>query len=106
VTLHGGIYGWDRRNWTLVARTPTSVTYKHVDTADEGFPGNVTAFVRIQIQVSEVKLNYSTEQATHSVFNGGVLKSSVRAFATEKVSLLFKMVSVKIQKDDTYYLNP
>jgi hypothetical protein len=46
VTLHGGIYGWDRRNWTIEERTPTSVTYKHVDNANEGFPGTVTAYVR------------------------------------------------------------
>ena len=45
VTLHGGLIGWDRRNWTLVAKTRTSVTYKHVDDSDEGFPGTVTAFV-------------------------------------------------------------
>ncbi|GLB38921.1 putative aldose 1-epimerase [Lyophyllum shimeji] len=69
-TLHGGIYGWDRRNWTLVLRTPTSVTYKHVDTADEGFPGNVTAF------------------ATHTVSNGGVLNTVVRATATEKTPIM------------------
>ncbi|KAF8891485.1 galactose mutarotase-like protein [Gymnopilus junonius] len=66
VTLHGGINGWDRRTWTLVERTPTSVTYKHVDNADEGFPGTVTAF------------------ATHSVSNGGILRTYVRASATEK----------------------
>ena len=45
-TLHGGIYGWDRRNWTIVTKSPTSVTYHHLDAADEGFPGNVSAYVR------------------------------------------------------------
>ncbi|KAF5383067.1 hypothetical protein D9615_004827 [Tricholomella constricta] len=70
VTLHGGIYGWDRRNWTLVSRTPTSVTYKHIDAADEGFPGTVTAY------------------ATHTVTNGGVLNTVVRATATEKTPIM------------------
>ncbi|TFK37170.1 galactose mutarotase-like protein [Crucibulum laeve] len=70
VTLHGGIYGWDRRNWTLVSKTPTSVTYKHLDPADEGFPGNVTAY------------------ATHTVSNGGVLKTTVHATATEKTPIM------------------
>ncbi|RDB17475.1 hypothetical protein Hypma_001600 [Hypsizygus marmoreus] len=70
VTLHGGIYGWDRRNWTLVAKTPTSVTYKHIDAADEGFPGNVTAY------------------ATHTVSNGGILKTVVRATATQKTPIM------------------
>ena len=45
-TLHGGIYGWDWRNWTILARTDTSVTYHHLDAADEGFPGDVEATVR------------------------------------------------------------
>ncbi|KAG6846839.1 hypothetical protein H0H93_011493, partial [Arthromyces matolae] len=66
VTLHGGIIGWDRRNWTIVHQTSTSVTYKHLDAADEGFPGNVTAYV------------------THSVCNGGILKAEVHATATQK----------------------
>ncbi|PFH49359.1 hypothetical protein AMATHDRAFT_76218 [Amanita thiersii Skay4041] len=70
VTLHGGIFGWDRRNWTLVARTPSSVTYKHLDAADEGFPGNVTAY------------------ATHSVFNGGIFKTSIHATATQQTPIM------------------
>ncbi|KAM6492142.1 galactose mutarotase-like protein [Amanita muscaria] len=65
-TLHGGIKGWDRRNWTIVARTPTSVTYRHLDDADEGFPGN----------------------ATHAVFSGGILRSSVYATATQKTPIM------------------
>jgi len=69
-TLHGGLYGWDRRNWTIVAKSATSVTFKHLDAADEGFPGNVTAF------------------ATHSVSNGGILKTTVHATATEKTPIM------------------
>ncbi|CAE6477830.1 unnamed protein product, partial [Rhizoctonia solani] len=42
-TLHGGEIGWDRRNWTLVSSTPSSLTFQHFDPADEGFPGDVTA---------------------------------------------------------------
>ncbi|KAF9262466.1 galactose mutarotase-like protein [Marasmius fiardii PR-910] len=70
VTLHGGILGWDRRNWTVVSKTRSSVTYKHLDAADEGFPGNVTAF------------------ATHTVSNGGTLKTTVFANATEKTPIM------------------
>ncbi|KAM5537708.1 hypothetical protein V8D89_008621 [Ganoderma adspersum] len=69
-TLHGGIYGWDRRNWTVLARTETSVTYHHLDAADEGFPGDVEATV------------------THSVENGGTLRTSVHATATEKTPIM------------------
>ncbi|KAL0958502.1 hypothetical protein HGRIS_000644 [Hohenbuehelia grisea] len=70
VTLHGGIYGWDRRNWTIVSRSPTSVTFKHVDNADEGFPGVVTVF------------------ATHTVSNGGTLHTEVHATATQKTPIM------------------
>ncbi|KAJ3480513.1 hypothetical protein NLI96_g8289 [Meripilus lineatus] len=69
-TLHGGIYGWDRRNWTIVHKSATSVTYGHLDAADEGFPGTVTAF------------------ATHTVENGGILRTSVHASATEKTPIM------------------
>ncbi|TFK23498.1 galactose-1-epimerase [Coprinopsis marcescibilis] len=70
VTLHGGLTGWDRRNWTVVDRSPTSVTYRHVDEGHEGFPGTVTAY------------------ATHTVSNGGVLKTVVRARATRKTPIM------------------
>ena len=50
-TLHGGIYGWDRRNWTIVARNQTSVTYFHLDRADEGFPGFVEAHVSSSLRL-------------------------------------------------------
>ncbi|KAJ7678706.1 galactose mutarotase-like protein [Mycena rosella] len=70
VTLHGGIYGWDRRNWTLVSASPTSVTYQHIDTADEGFPGTVTV------------------TATHTVSNGGILRTAVNTTATEKTPIM------------------
>ena len=34
-TLHGGTIGWDRRNWTIAAKSASSVTFKHVDDALE-----------------------------------------------------------------------
>ncbi|KAH9910660.1 galactose mutarotase-like protein [Epithele typhae] len=69
-TLHGGIYGWDRRNWTIVERNATSVTYNHLDMADEGFPGFVDANV------------------THSVENGGIFKTHIIAKPTEKTPIM------------------
>uniref|UniRef100_A0A0W0ETF1 Galactose mutarotase-like protein n=1 Tax=Moniliophthora roreri TaxID=221103 RepID=A0A0W0ETF1_MONRR len=70
VTLHGGIYGWDRRNWTIVSRSPTSVTYQHIDDGDENWPGKVTVL------------------ATHTVQNGGILKTEVKAKATEETPIM------------------
>jgi len=69
-TLHGGIYGWDRRNWTVISQSKTSVTFAHIDNADEGFPGIVRAVV------------------VHTVLNGGVLKSRLVATASEKTPIM------------------
>ncbi|KAJ2912594.1 hypothetical protein MD484_g7817, partial [Candolleomyces efflorescens] len=70
VTLHGGIVGWDRRNWTIESKSRTSVTYKHVDEGHENWPGTVTVY------------------ATHTVENGGVLKTVVKATATEETPIM------------------
>lgn len=40
-TLHGGDIGYDQRNWTVVASSPSSVTFELYDTAFQGFPGDV-----------------------------------------------------------------
>ncbi|KAF7325808.1 DUF2235 domain-containing protein [Mycena kentingensis (nom. inval.)] len=85
-TLHGGIYGWDRRNWTVVEASKTSVVFKHVDNADEGFPGVVTAIVRYIVQRLAVVVEEI--QATHTVSNGGILRSSVQATAKEKTPIM------------------
>ncbi|KAF7360206.1 Galactose mutarotase-like protein [Mycena venus] len=69
-TLHGGIRGWDLRNWTTVRTSPTSVTYQHFDPADEGFPGTVVV------------------TATYTVHNGGILSMSVHANASEKTPIM------------------
>ncbi|KAK5134546.1 hypothetical protein LTR08_006331 [Meristemomyces frigidus] len=45
-TLHGGSNGWDYRNWTVVAHTTDSITFNLVDDdGEEGFPGQVIAYV-------------------------------------------------------------
>ncbi|KAJ6557985.1 galactose mutarotase-like protein [Mycena capillaripes] len=68
-SLHGG-FGWDRRNWTVAETSPTSVTYRHVDPADEGFPGTVIV------------------TAKYTVLNGGILRMSVHATASEKTPVM------------------
>ena len=44
--LHGGLRGWDWRNWTVTAHTTDSITFSLVDPdGAEGFPGEVIAYV-------------------------------------------------------------
>ncbi|CAE6481502.1 unnamed protein product [Rhizoctonia solani] len=69
-TLHGGAIGWDRRNWTLVSSTSSSLTFQHFDPADENFPGNVSAKV------------------TYMLSAGGKYDAVVTATATEKTPIM------------------
>lgn len=40
-TLHGGLIGYDQRNWTVTSRSARSITFTLFDNAFEGFPGSV-----------------------------------------------------------------
>ena len=45
-TLHGGLDGWDWRNFTVVSHTTSSITFSIVDPdGKEGFPGEVISYV-------------------------------------------------------------
>jgi aldose 1-epimerase len=45
-TLHGGLDGWDWRNFTVVSHTESSITFSIVDPdGKEGFPGEVISYV-------------------------------------------------------------
>ncbi|QRW05791.1 galactose mutarotase-like protein [Ceratobasidium sp. AG-Ba] len=69
-TLHGGKIGWDRRNWTYAGSTPSSISFTHLDAADENFPGNVTAKV------------------TYTLSRGGKFDISIAAAATKKTPIM------------------
>lgn len=43
-TLHGGIVGYDQRNWTVVSRNTSSITFSLLDQGYEGFPGTVITY--------------------------------------------------------------
>ncbi|KIJ70101.1 hypothetical protein HYDPIDRAFT_23244 [Hydnomerulius pinastri MD-312] len=50
-TLHGGLVGYDRRNWTLTAQTKSAVTFNLTDPdGDQGFPGTVKTSVTYDLQ--------------------------------------------------------
>ena len=49
-TLHGGAIGWDRRTWTQVSRSRSSVTWHyHSPDGEMGFPGAVDANVTFAV---------------------------------------------------------
>ncbi|KAF3928010.1 hypothetical protein AA313_de0200691 [Arthrobotrys entomopaga] len=39
--LHGGLVGYDKRNWTVTAQNTSSITFTFLDPGYEGFPGTV-----------------------------------------------------------------
>ncbi|OAX80664.1 hypothetical protein ACJ72_04998 [Emergomyces africanus] len=51
-TLHGGVIGYDQRPWTVVNHTETSVTFSLLDTAFEGFPGDVITYATYSVSSS------------------------------------------------------
>jgi aldose 1-epimerase len=74
-----------------VSLNQTSVTFAHVDPADEGFPGTVEAQARAYLNlnihdISHNLLRYA--KVTHSVSNGGVLHTSLKASASEKTPIM------------------
>lgn len=50
-TLHGGMIGYDQRNWTLIAQTPSSLSFQLYDDALQGFPGSVINIATYTVQV-------------------------------------------------------
>ena len=83
--LHGGKKGWDKVVWDVVDANETSegpfIKLKHFSPdGEEGYPGNVTAFVTYTLtneNVFEVHMEATTDQATiinmahHSYWNLG-----------------------------------
>ncbi|EGF90922.1 aldose 1-epimerase [Asticcacaulis biprosthecium C19] len=84
--LHGGLKGWDKRNWTITdvkSGDTASVTLQYVSPdGEEGYPGTVTAEVTYSLnENNDLTVSYkaTTDKPTvvnmtnHSLFNlGGV----------------------------------
>jgi aldose 1-epimerase len=77
--LHGGMQGFDARNWTAQV-IPNGVEFQLVSAdGDQGFPGTLTAWVRYTLRGSEVRIEYAarTDKTTvvnltnHAYFNLG-----------------------------------
>jgi hypothetical protein len=70
---------------------PPLLIYKagrHIDNEDEGFPGTVTVMVRLVHFRMGILISAEGMQATHTVADGGVLRTVVRATATEKTPIM------------------
>jgi aldose 1-epimerase len=76
-TLHGGVTGFDWKNWSA-AKIPGGVELTLVSPdGDMGFPGKLTAHVRYTLEGDKLKINYTatTDKPTvinltnHSYFN-------------------------------------
>lgn len=65
------------------------MTYKHIDTADEGFPGNVTVYVSsTSFTLCAFLSTGFFVKATHAVKSGGILETSIRADATDQTPIM------------------
>lgn len=56
-TLHGGNIGYDQRNWTVTAHSPSSITFTLVDRAEQGFPGDVVSHAVFSVDTKRTPEN-------------------------------------------------
>ena len=67
-TLHGGLTGVDMVRWSLVSRTPSSITFKLVSPdGSDGFPGNLTILLTYTLTEDnsfDIKYEATTDKAT------------------------------------------
>ncbi|WP_151526864.1 aldose epimerase family protein [Serinicoccus kebangsaanensis] len=68
--LHGGVEGFDLREWELVDAAADHVTWGLVSPAgDQGFPGEVRVQVRYRLSPGEVRLDYSATTTAPTPLN-------------------------------------
>ncbi|KAF3491447.1 aldose 1-epimerase [Arthroderma uncinatum] len=64
-TLHGGVVGYDQRNWTVTALSNSSITFSLLDKGYENFPGDVINHATFSVN-SSYGTNDSNPQAQFS----------------------------------------
>ncbi|MCJ1295684.1 hypothetical protein MMC34_007248 [Xylographa carneopallida] len=52
-TLHGGIAGYDQRDWTVVSQNATTITFSLLDQAFEGFPGTIITYATYTVSPNQ-----------------------------------------------------
>ncbi|NUO98897.1 MAG: galactose mutarotase [Nonomuraea sp.] len=69
-SLHGGTEGFDRKVWTITARTPESVTLELTSPdGDQGYPGTLTASITYTLAGDAIRLDYTAETDAPTVLN-------------------------------------
>lgn len=48
-SLHGGVVGYDQRNWTIVSHNETCITFMLEDNAFEGYPGRAINYATFSV---------------------------------------------------------
>jgi aldose 1-epimerase len=68
--LHGGVEGFDRRLWTVVAADDASVELALVSPdGDQGYPGSLSVRVRYRLAGDELRLDYHAATDAPTVVN-------------------------------------
>ncbi|MEW1955492.1 aldose epimerase family protein [Terrabacter sp. NPDC080008] len=68
--LHGGLEGFDRREWTVLDRGPQHVRLAlHSADGDQGFPGALDATVTYSVQPGAVRIDYTATADRDTVVN-------------------------------------
>jgi aldose 1-epimerase len=68
--LHGGLEGFDRRDWTVEDRGPSHVRLGlHSPDGDQGFPGALDVSVTYRVEPGLVRLDYSATSDADTVVN-------------------------------------
>ena len=48
-SLHGGMIGYDQRNWTVIGSNDTTITFMLLDDGFEGYPGRVITYATFSV---------------------------------------------------------
>lgn len=86
-TLHGGLSGFDRKEWKVLESGGNFLTLQYVsEDGEEGFPGKVTAEINFKVEENDLFIHYSAtaDEATpvslthHPYFNLNPVEKDVK----------------------------
>lgn len=69
-TLHGGLFGFDKKNWAIEDADVNSVTFFYISPdGEEGFPGSLSVRVRYTVDGNRLTVSYSADSDQDTVVN-------------------------------------